>query len=119
MTSFLASHHHILEFALNALRACITLAIVVALFAPLERLFAVRPAKLFQKGWLTNLGWYFFNSLITALLLAPPATLIAWIVHSLLPAASRERLRACRYGRAWSRHGRRRDRLLLGPSLES
>src|SRR5271165_2169887 len=87
MTSFLASHHHILEFALNALRACITLAIVVALFAPLERLFAVRPAKLFQKGWLTNLGWYFFNSLITALLLAPPATLIAWIVHSLLPAS--------------------------------
>lgn len=55
------------------------------MFAPLERLFAVRPAKLFQKGWPINLGWYFFNSLFTALVLAPPAALIAWILHTLLP----------------------------------
>jgi hypothetical protein len=37
--------------------------ILIALFAPLEHFFSVRPAKLFQKGSLVNVGWYFINSL--------------------------------------------------------
>jgi sterol desaturase/sphingolipid hydroxylase (fatty acid hydroxylase superfamily) len=87
MTAFLASHQHVLGFAINALRVCVLLAIIVAVFAPLEHFFAVRPAKLFEKGWSVNLGWYFFNSLITTLILAPPAALIAWAVHAVLPAS--------------------------------
>ena len=87
MTAFLASHQHVLGFAMNMLRVCILLAIIVAVFAPLEHVFAVRPGKLFEKGWSVNLGWYFFNSLFTTLFLAPPAALIAWVVHALLPDA--------------------------------
>jgi hypothetical protein len=87
MTEFLTSHQHLMGFAVNALRACILLAVVTIVFAPLEHIFAVRPGKLFAKGWSVNLGWYFFNGLFTTLLLSPPALLIAWLIHSSLPGA--------------------------------
>jgi sterol desaturase/sphingolipid hydroxylase (fatty acid hydroxylase superfamily) len=85
MTTFVASDQHILGCVLYGLRVCVQLAIVVAVFAPLEHLFAVRPGRLLYNGWSTNLGWYFVNALFLTFLLGPPATLIAWIVHSLLP----------------------------------
>src|SRR6202020_3516074 len=87
MAEFLTSHQHLIGFAVNALRACILLALVTLVFAPLAHIFAIRPASLFAKGWRVNLGWYFFNSLFTALLLAPPALLIAWVIHSALSAS--------------------------------
>jgi len=87
LTAFLASHQHVLWFATNVARACLLLAIVTALFAPLEHVFAVRPGRLFEKGWSVNLGWYFVNGLFTTLLLSPPAVLIAWLIHSGLPGA--------------------------------
>ena len=87
MAEFLTSHQHLMGFAVNALRACILLAVVTIVFAPLEHIFAVRPGKLFAKGWSVNLGWYFFNGLFTTLLLSPPALLIAWLIHSSLPGA--------------------------------
>ena len=87
MNVFLASHQHVLWFATNVLRASILLAVVTVVFAPLEHMFAVHPARLFEKGWSVNLGWYFFNGLFTTLLLTPPAVLIAWLIHSTLPDA--------------------------------
>ena len=69
------------------MRTCIWLAILIAVFAPLERFFAIRPAKLFHKGWATNLGWYFVNSLVPIVLLGPPVALIATVIHSVLPAS--------------------------------
>jgi sterol desaturase/sphingolipid hydroxylase (fatty acid hydroxylase superfamily) len=87
MTEFLASHQHVLWFASNVLRACLLLAVVTVVFAPLEHMFAVRPGRLFERGWSVNLGWYFFNGLFTTLLLTPPALLIAWLIHSTLPGA--------------------------------
>lgn len=87
MASLLASHRHLLEVFAAFARALLVLALVVAIFAPLERLFAVRPARLFQKGWATNLGWYFVNSLVSVFLLGPPSILIAWGVHAILPSA--------------------------------
>jgi sterol desaturase/sphingolipid hydroxylase (fatty acid hydroxylase superfamily) len=87
MAEFLTSHQHLMGFAVNALRACMLLAVVTIVFAPLEHIFAIRPGSLFARGWKVNLGWYFFNSLFTALLLAPPALLIAWLIHSALPAS--------------------------------
>ena len=59
-------------FAANALRACVLLAVLTLVFAPLEHIFAVRPGSLFAKGWRVNLGWYFFNGLFTTLLLGHP-----------------------------------------------
>jgi sterol desaturase/sphingolipid hydroxylase (fatty acid hydroxylase superfamily) len=87
MAEFLTSHQHLMGFATIALRVCVLLAVVTIVFAPLEHMFAIRPGGLFAKGWRVNLGWYFFNGLFTALLLGPPALLIAWLIHSVLPAS--------------------------------
>lgn len=87
MQSLLASHQHIAGLLLQAVRTCVWLAILVAVFAPLEHFFAVRPAKTFHKGWATNLGWYFVNSLVPIFLLGPPVALIAVIIHAVLPAS--------------------------------
>src|SRR5580693_6593708 len=87
MTSFLAAHQHILSLLLQALRTSIWLVLLTAIFAPLEYFFSVRPAKFFYKGWLTNLGWYFLNSLVPIFLLGPPTALIAMVVHAVLPAS--------------------------------
>jgi sterol desaturase/sphingolipid hydroxylase (fatty acid hydroxylase superfamily) len=63
------------------------LALLIALFLPLEHYFSVRPAAFFQKGGLVNLGWYFVNSLTPIFLLGPPAVLLAWAVHAVLAAS--------------------------------
>jgi sterol desaturase/sphingolipid hydroxylase (fatty acid hydroxylase superfamily) len=86
MQSFLAQHQHLIGYASQAARTCVWLALMIAVFAPLEHLFAVRPARLFHKGWSVNLGWYFVNALTPILLLAPMAAAIAWGVHAIVPA---------------------------------
>jgi sterol desaturase/sphingolipid hydroxylase (fatty acid hydroxylase superfamily) len=83
----LASHQHVTALILQVVRLCLWLAIMLAVFAPLEHFFAVRQAKLFHKGWATNLGWYFLNSLVPIFLLGPPSALIAWGIHAVLPTA--------------------------------
>ena len=87
LSVFLASHHHVLAYLAQAVRSGVWLVILIALFAPLEHFFSVRPAKLFQKGSLVNVGWYFINSLAPIFLLGPPAALLAWAVHAFLPAS--------------------------------
>src|SRR3974390_3158610 len=87
MMSFLASHQHVLAYLRQAVGACVTLVLVVAIFAPLEHLFPIRRARLFYPGWTTNLGWYFVNALTVSFLLGPPLALIIWAVHGVLPAA--------------------------------
>jgi hypothetical protein len=72
LSVFLASHHHVLVYLTQALRSCVWLVILIALFAPLEHFFSVRPAKLIQKGSLVNVGWYFINSLAPIFLLGRP-----------------------------------------------
>jgi sterol desaturase/sphingolipid hydroxylase (fatty acid hydroxylase superfamily) len=71
----------------QAAHICIWLVLVVAVFAPLERIFAVRQAKLFRPGWPTDLAWYFVNSLTPIFVLGPPTALIAAATHAVLPAA--------------------------------
>jgi sterol desaturase/sphingolipid hydroxylase (fatty acid hydroxylase superfamily) len=87
MQSLLASHQHIEAFLLLALRACTWLVLMVAIFAPLEYFFAVRPARRFHEDWATNLGWYFVNSLVPIFLLGPPSALIALAVHAVVPTS--------------------------------
>jgi sterol desaturase/sphingolipid hydroxylase (fatty acid hydroxylase superfamily) len=81
----LASHHHFAILLLQAARTCAMLALLTALFVPLEHFFSVRPTKLLRKGWSTDLGWYFVNSLTPIFLLGPPSALIATAVHAVLP----------------------------------
>ncbi len=59
---------------------------LVAVFVPLERLLAVHPKKVWRRGILTDLGYYFLNSLLPALLLGVPISAVAWAVHRVVPA---------------------------------
>ncbi|MGH7068862.1 MAG: sterol desaturase family protein [Acetobacteraceae bacterium] len=85
MHSLLASHPHILGLVAQFARLSILLVILTAIFVPLEHFFAVRQARLFRKGWATDLGWYFVNGLAITFLLGPPAAIIVWVVHAILP----------------------------------
>ena len=60
--------------------------ILVAIFVPLERIFAVHPQKVLRKGIVTDLGYYFLSSLLPALLLGAPLGLLAWVVHQAVPS---------------------------------
>jgi sterol desaturase/sphingolipid hydroxylase (fatty acid hydroxylase superfamily) len=68
-------------------RTTVWFVLLVGIFVPLERLFAVRPSGFFHKGWLVNVGWYFINSTVTLLLLGPLAAALAWAVQQLVPSA--------------------------------
>ena len=78
---------HLSAYALQLFRLCVWLALLTAIFAPLERLFALHPQKIFRKAILTDLGYYFLSSLIPSLLLSAPLALVAWLVHHSIPAA--------------------------------
>lgn len=81
------SHHQLLAFVLQVVRLSVWLVLLTAVFAPLERFFSVRPAKLFRAGWATDLGWYFANSGLTPIfLLGPASAVIAVTIHAILPA---------------------------------
>jgi sterol desaturase/sphingolipid hydroxylase (fatty acid hydroxylase superfamily) len=77
----------IASFLLNLFRISSWLVILVVIFVPLERLFAAHPKKLFRKGFLTDLGYYFMSSLIPAALLSVPIGLLAWLVHRTVPSS--------------------------------
>jgi sterol desaturase/sphingolipid hydroxylase (fatty acid hydroxylase superfamily) len=87
MIAFLTAHQHIYLYLMQALRIAIWLVIYAAIFVPLEYFFSVRPAKVFYKGWSTNLGWYFVGSLTPIFVLGPPSALIATAIHAVLPTA--------------------------------
>jgi len=87
MNEFFAAHQHAFAYLIQAIRTCLLLVLIVAVFVPLEHLFAVRREKLFYRGWSVNFGWYFVNALAAAALLGPPSALIAWGVHAVLPEA--------------------------------
>ncbi len=70
---------------LEVLRLTLWLVILSLVFVPLERLCAVRPQRIFRQGIATDLGYYFLNSLLPAVLLAPPLALVAAAVLRVLP----------------------------------
>lgn len=67
------------------LRLSLWLAILVTMFVPLERLFAIEPRDILRKGIATDIGYYFLNSLLPAVLLSVPAAALAWTVHLVIP----------------------------------
>jgi sterol desaturase/sphingolipid hydroxylase (fatty acid hydroxylase superfamily) len=81
MTQFLT------PYLVQIVRSTLLLALMLAVFAPLEQLFAVRKAPLLHKGWTVDLGWYFVTSLAAIGVLGPPTALIAWAAHLWLPQA--------------------------------
>jgi sterol desaturase/sphingolipid hydroxylase (fatty acid hydroxylase superfamily) len=77
---------HLSAFALDFVRLCMWLLILMIVFVPLERLFAVHPQKVFRKAFLTDVAYCFLSGLLPKLLLVPPMAAVAWVVHFLVPS---------------------------------
>jgi sterol desaturase/sphingolipid hydroxylase (fatty acid hydroxylase superfamily) len=76
---------HLPPFAIDVVRLCVWLALLAMIFVPLERRWALHPQKVFRAAFLTDLGYYFLNSLLPKLLLILPLSVIAWGLHHLTP----------------------------------
>jgi sterol desaturase/sphingolipid hydroxylase (fatty acid hydroxylase superfamily) len=63
------------------------LLVVVAIFIPLERLFARRAQKTLRAAFVTDLAYYFFANLLPKLLLVIPMSALAWALHRGMPSA--------------------------------
>jgi len=74
-------------FIVDIIRLGIWFLILSAVFFPLERIFALRPQKIFRKFFLVDLGYFFLNGLLPRVLLVIPAAAIAWAMHRLVPGA--------------------------------
>jgi sterol desaturase/sphingolipid hydroxylase (fatty acid hydroxylase superfamily) len=72
---------------LSVFRVCVWLVLLTVIFVPFERLFALHPKKVFRKAILTDVAYYFLNSLIPGFLLGAPVALLAWLVHHAIPGA--------------------------------
>lgn len=66
------------------------LAVLVVIFVPLEHFFAVQPHKPLRKQIGVDLCYYFLNSLLPALILSVPASLLGWATLHVLPVGLRE-----------------------------
>jgi len=78
---------HLTGFGVDVFRLCIWLVLLAVVFVPLERLFALRSGKRWQRDALTDLGYYFINSLAPAMVLGLPLSVVAVAGRHLLPAA--------------------------------
>ena len=67
-------------------RLALWLILLVVIFVPLEQLFAAHERKIWRAGIVTDLGYYFLNSLVPAALLGIPISLLAWAVHRTVPS---------------------------------
>ena len=76
---------HLPPFWLEIVRLTIWLVLLSVLFVPLERLWAVRRQKILRKAFLTDLSYYFLNSILPGIILAFPLSLIAVTVHRFMP----------------------------------
>ena len=77
--------HYLLAFLTGVARQCAWLLLLVLIFVPLERLFALHPQKFFRKALAQDVGYYFISSLVPGLLLALPISLVAVAAHAVVP----------------------------------
>jgi sterol desaturase/sphingolipid hydroxylase (fatty acid hydroxylase superfamily) len=68
---------HALRFAGSVGHLAVWLVLLVAVFVPLEWLFALHPAKIWRKQVGIDLCWYFINSLLPAAIMAVPLSILA------------------------------------------
>jgi sterol desaturase/sphingolipid hydroxylase (fatty acid hydroxylase superfamily) len=77
--------HQLQTFAVDVFRLCVWLILLAVVFVPLERLFALRQARVRRAGIGVDLVWYFVSSLIPGVILGVPMALVAWGVHRVVP----------------------------------
>src|SRR5580698_5862562 len=83
MTDHLA--RHALSLAKDVGHVAVWLVLLVCIFVPLERLFALHPAKIWRKQVGVDLAWYFINSLVPAAIIAIPLSFLARLLEGLNP----------------------------------
>ena len=66
-----------------AIRTVNGLLLMFILFVPFERLFALRPGKVFRKQFWSDVSFYVMNSVIVTFLLAIPFGILAWGISRL------------------------------------
>lgn len=83
---------NVLPLALDFFRLFVWLVLLVVIFVPLERIFALHPQKVFRGAFLPDLAYYFLSSLSPKLFLVFPMAVIVWALHFLIPDGLRERV---------------------------
>src|SRR5580658_5270315 len=78
---------YIAPMELDILRQCVWLVLLIAIFVPLERLCALHPQKVFRKAFGTDVVYFFLSGLAPKLLLILPMSVIAAVVHRVVPSA--------------------------------
>ena len=72
-------------YLIDFLRLFAWLTVLIVIFVPLERIFALHHQPVFRKSFLTDLAYYFLSSLLPKLILVFPVALIGWALHYLVP----------------------------------
>ncbi len=88
----------ITSLAIDFLRLCLWLLIVMMVFVPLERMFALRRQDVFRRGFLVDLAYYFVNNLVPKLILIVPMALVGYAAHRVIPAGFYTRVGALPLG---------------------
>lgn len=73
--------------AVDVLRSCIWLVLLMLILVPAEKLFALHPQKVFRKGFATDLGYYFLNGLLPQFLMGLAMAAIAWVLFRVVPSS--------------------------------
>ncbi len=76
---------HGLSFAVSVGTLAIWLVLLVCIFVPLERLFALHPAKIWRKQVGVDLAWYFINCVVPAAIIAVPLSVLARALQGVDP----------------------------------
>ena len=76
---------HLVSLPIDLAKLAADLLLVIAIFVPLERLFAARRQKILRPAIWTDLGYYVIGGLMPKLLLILPLSALAWVAHHALP----------------------------------
>ncbi len=78
---------HLFGVFANLLRMAVWLAILSAVFVPLERLFALHKQRVLRKQIGVDASYYFVNGLLPGLMLGVPMAVVVMVSHRLVPGA--------------------------------
>src|SRR5580658_5294001 len=76
---------HLFVVAVDFLRLCIWLVLLVAVFVPLERIFGLHRQEVFRKAFFADLAYYVISGLSVSSFLILPMAAIGWALHFLVP----------------------------------
>lgn len=72
-------------YAREIARLTVWLALLSAIFVPLEYFLAVKPRRFLRKGLGQDIAFYVINSFVPGLLMAVPLSLAAYAAHAVMP----------------------------------